>query len=152
MILVGLATGVVVVLTLAVTGAFTPASSAALGSSPPYGETVVIIAVGNSWSIPASYYSFQGEINLTSHPVWRVTGAFTATYGVGVYLMLWAQYQAWGSVGVPANYTWSAGSNSTGDTIDAVVQGGQYLLIWDEFSSVDATVVTITESVEAVSS
>lgn len=138
-------------LALAVTGAFSPASPGA--PAPTHPTTVPSIAVGNTDLLAAGYYSFLGLFNMTGHPVWRITGAFSATHGVGAHLMTWDPCHAWGTMAVPpTNFTGSAGSDSTGATLDGVVLGGSYVFIGDNFRNVNTTVVTITSSLEATAS
>lgn len=63
-----------------------------------------------------------------------------------------AQFGTWDPSSPPDNYTWTAGANSTGDTINTVVDAGNHLLVWDDFSPVNSTLISITVPVQATAS
>jgi hypothetical protein len=107
-----------------------------------------ITGAGQIWTIPPGYYTEIGIFDLTNHSSWTVTGAFSATAGIGAYILTWEEYTTWGAPGhPPSSYTWSAGVNVTSATYNAVLSPGEYVFIWDNFSPSTPSTVDITSTV-----
>jgi len=111
------------------------------------GQPWLIQPVWN-WSIPAGDYGFIGLVNLTGRS-WNLSGSFTSSHGVGVFILMWAQYQAWGAIGLPSTYIWSAGVNATSVSCDVELTPAVYAFVIVNFYSDAAATIDITTAVIA---
>lgn len=126
-----------------------PNGSANNSSGPP--PPGLIVYGGQNWSLPSGYYTFLGVVDLTGNASYTLSGTFTADPGVGAYVMTWSEYQAWGSLGVPTEYAWTAGSDATSGSYATVLSAGEYVFIWVNFGSVTSQ-IEITSNILATPS
>lgn len=139
---------VVIVGALAAAGAFSSKSNGG-GAGP---GQLTIATAGTVWNLNAGQYESVGAINLISSASWTISGAYTATHGIDVYILTSTEYSTWGGSGSPSSYYWTSGSGVTSGGISTYLPANTYYFVWENTNIITATSVQIISNVVATAS
>lgn len=131
---------------LAAAGVFTPKSA------PATTPTVVqITPAGTVWNIGVYGNVTVGPVNLTSHSSWTLSGNFTTSFSIDVFVMTAFQYLTWHN-GTPSPQSfWTSGDVISG-SVNANLDSGTYYVCWLNGNPNISVKVNITSDIVATSS
>lgn len=119
---------------------------------PPPPATVTIASQGTVWNLNAGYYEYIGPVDLTSNSSWTISGTFTASNGIDVYVMTSSEYSSWGGSGSPTGYYWTSGSGVTSGSVNTNLPNGIFYFVFDNTNPITSTSVDVTTTIVATAS